>query len=57
MKFEDFNLHTSLIKSIKELKYTSPTSIQEKAIPIILKKNDVLGSAQICSTNFTSSNK
>mgnify|MGYP006086808057 FL=1 len=46
MKFEDFNLHTSLIKSIKELKYTSPTSIQEKAIPIILKKNDVLGSAQ-----------
>lgn len=46
MKFEDFNLHTSLIKSINELKYTSPTSIQEKAIPIILKKNDVLGSAQ-----------
>ncbi|MBT7896264.1 MAG: DEAD/DEAH box helicase [Flavobacteriales bacterium] len=46
MKFEDFNLHISLIKSINELKYTSPTSIQEKAIPIILKKNDVLGSAQ-----------
>ena len=46
MKFEDFNLHTSLIKSINELKYTSPTSIQEKAIPVILKKNDVLGSAQ-----------
>jgi len=46
MRFEELNLHTSLIKAIKELKYSYPTSIQEKAIPIILKKNDILGSAQ-----------
>ena len=46
MRFEELNLNTSLTKAIKELNYSSPTSIQEKAIPIILKKNDVLGSAQ-----------
>jgi ATP-dependent RNA helicase RhlE len=46
MRFEELNLHTSLTKAIKELKYSYPTSIQEKAIPKILKKNDILGSAQ-----------
>ena len=46
MRFEELNLNTLLTKAIKELNYSSPTSIQEKAIPIILKKNDVLGSAQ-----------
>jgi ATP-dependent RNA helicase RhlE len=46
MRFEELNLNTSLTKAIKELNYSSPTSIQEKAIPIILKKHDVLGSAQ-----------
>ena len=46
MKFENLNLHTSLIKAIKDLNYTYPTTIQERAIPIILKKNDILGSAQ-----------
>ena len=46
MRFEELNLNTLLTKAIKELNYSSPTSIQEKAIPIILKKHDVLGSAQ-----------
>ena len=46
MKFENLNLHTSLIKAIKDLNYTYPTTIQKRAIPIILKKNDILGSAQ-----------
>ncbi|WP_445586208.1 DEAD/DEAH box helicase [Sunxiuqinia sp. A32] len=34
------------MKALKEEKYTEPTTIQEKAIPLILKRNDVLGSAQ-----------
>ena len=46
MKFEDLNLHPTLLKAIKDQNYTQPTDIQQRAIPIILKKNDVLGSAQ-----------
>jgi ATP-dependent RNA helicase RhlE len=46
MKFEDLNLHPTLLKAVKDQNYTHPTAIQEQAIPILLKKNDVLGSAQ-----------
>ena len=46
MKFEDLNLHPSLLKAVKDQNYTHPTAIQKKAIPLALKKNDVLGSAQ-----------
>ena len=46
MKFEDLNLHPTLLKAVKDQNYTHPTTIQEQAIPLVLKKNDVLGSAQ-----------
>ena len=46
MKFDELNLHQSLTKAIEELKYETPTSIQQQAIPIILNNKDVLGSAQ-----------
>ena len=46
MKFEDLNLHPSLLKAVKDQNYTHPTAIQQQAIPLVLKKNDVLGSAQ-----------
>ena len=46
MRFEDLNLHPSLLKAVKDQNYTQPTAIQKKAIPLVLKKNDVLGSAQ-----------
>ena len=46
MRFEDLNLHPTLIKAVKDQNYTKPTAIQEKAIPLVLKRNDVLGSAQ-----------
>ena len=46
MKFEDLKLSHALLKAVKDQNYTSPTSIQEKAIPLILQENDVLGSAQ-----------
>ena len=46
MRFEDLNLHHSLLKAIKDQNYTQPTAIQKKAIPLVLKRNDVLGSAQ-----------
>lgn len=46
MKFEDLNLIAPVLKAVQEENYTTPTSIQEKAIPVILSRKDVLGSAQ-----------
>ncbi len=46
MRFEDLNLHPTLLKAVKYQNYTTPTAIQEQAIPLLLRKNDVLGSAQ-----------
>jgi len=46
MKFEDLNLHPTLLKAVKDQNYITPTAIQEQAIPLILKDNDVLGTAQ-----------
>tara|TARA_B100000767_G_scaffold274668_1_gene308434 strand:- start:1202 stop:2437 length:1236 start_codon:yes stop_codon:yes gene_type:complete len=46
MKFNNLNLIPSLLKAINEKGYTQPSPIQEKAIPLILKRKDVLASAQ-----------
>lgn len=46
MQFENLNIIEPVLRALKEQKYTEPTSIQEKAIPLILQKKDVLGSAQ-----------
>jgi ATP-dependent RNA helicase RhlE len=46
MLFEDLNIIEPILKAVKEEGYTEPTLIQEKAIPVILDRNDVLGSAQ-----------
>ena len=46
MKFEDLKLLPSILKALKDENYTEPTSIQAKSIPLVLKGEDVLGSAQ-----------
>lgn len=46
MQFEDLKIIKPILKALKEEKYAIPTTIQEKAIPLILNKRDVLGSAQ-----------
>lgn len=46
MQFEDLKIIKPILKALKEEKYSEPTAIQEKAIPHILNRNDVLGSAQ-----------
>jgi len=46
MLFEDLGIIKPLLKAIAENNYTEPTSIQVKAIPLVLKRNDVLGCAQ-----------
>ncbi|MDK2772506.1 MAG: DEAD/DEAH box helicase [Flavobacterium sp.] len=46
MQFSDFSIHRSILEAIKELNYTTPTPIQEQAIPEILEGNDIVGCAQ-----------
>ncbi len=46
MTFENLNIIAPILKALKDKNYTEPTLIQEKAIPLILKKNDIMGSAQ-----------
>ncbi len=46
MTFNDLQLLPSILKALKDENYTTPTSIQAKSIPLILKRKDVLGSAQ-----------
>jgi len=46
MQFKDLKIIEPLLRALKEKHYTTPTSIQERSIPLILKRNDVLGSAQ-----------
>ena len=46
MLFKDLGLSEALLKAISKKGYDAPTPIQAKAIPLILKGNDVLASAQ-----------
>lgn len=46
MRFDELQIIAPILKALKEKKYTEPTTIQEKAIPLILQRNDILGSAQ-----------
>ena len=46
MLFEDLAISSSIIKAVTEEGYTTPTPIQEQAIPIILEGRDIIGCAQ-----------
>jgi ATP-dependent RNA helicase RhlE len=46
ISFASLGLPSSLLDALTRLDYSAPTSIQEKAIPAILSKKDVLGIAQ-----------
>jgi len=46
MSFQSLGLSKALLKAIHNQGYNSPSPIQEKAIPLILKGKDVLASAQ-----------
>ena len=46
MSFQELNLSPKLINTLEQLNYTKPTKIQKKAIPIILKKQDILATSQ-----------
>lgn len=46
MLFKELNLIEPLLKALSAEGYTNPTPIQEKAIPVVLQKKDLLGCAQ-----------
>ena len=46
MTFTDFNINTPLLNALNDLGLTSPTTIQEKAYPVIMSGKDMVGIAQ-----------
>lgn len=46
MGFSKFKLNQSILEGIDAMQYTSPTPVQEQALPIILKNEDLMGFAQ-----------
>lgn len=46
MLFSELQLIPPILKALEEEGYTTPTPIQEKAIPIVLGGFDLLGCAQ-----------
>jgi ATP-dependent RNA helicase RhlE len=46
LQFQDLKLIAPILKALEAVGYTTPTPIQEQAIPIIFRKNDLLGCAQ-----------
>ncbi len=44
--FQDFNLPKSLQKALDEMGFTTPTPIQERAMPVIMSGRDMMGIAQ-----------
>jgi len=46
MTFNDLRITEPILKALKAEGYTHPTPIQEQSIPILLRRKDLLGSAQ-----------
>ncbi len=46
MTFKELNLIAPILEAVESEGYTTPTPIQERAIPLILARKDILGCAQ-----------
>lgn len=46
MQFSDLNLNSALVNALNDLNITIPTTIQERAFPVIMSGRDVVGIAQ-----------
>ncbi|MEO8625901.1 MAG: DEAD/DEAH box helicase [Candidatus Limnocylindrales bacterium] len=46
MTFEQFGLSAEILRAVTEQGYTTPTPIQDQAIPLVLAGRDVMGRAQ-----------
>jgi superfamily II DNA/RNA helicase len=46
MTFEEFNLNPAILKAVTACGYTTPTPVQEQAIPLVLSGSDLIATAQ-----------
>lgn len=46
MSFESLGLRAELLRAVSEQGYSTPTPIQQQAIPVVLEGRDLMGSAQ-----------
>lgn len=46
MSFKDLHLNKPILRAVAEAGYDNPTLIQEKTIPLIIEKNDIIATAQ-----------
>ncbi|MBE0602474.1 MAG: DEAD/DEAH box helicase, partial [Deltaproteobacteria bacterium] len=46
MQFQDFGFSPEILRAVNAMNYTTPTPIQEKAIPHVMEGRDILGTAQ-----------
>jgi len=46
MPFRALGLHADILKAVQETGYTEPTPIQSAAIPLVLRRRDLIGIAQ-----------
>lgn len=46
MNFDELNIIPEITKALQKTGYTTPTEIQQRAIPIVLNKKDLIGCAQ-----------
>jgi ATP-dependent RNA helicase RhlE len=46
MQFSDFPFHKLILKAVAEERFQIPTLVQQKAIPLVLEKKNVIVSAQ-----------
>jgi ATP-dependent RNA helicase RhlE len=46
LSFKTLNLSPKLLKTLKDIGYTTPTEIQTKSIPLLLKGKDILATSQ-----------
>src|SRR5258708_19816321 len=46
MSFQNLGLSDAVVHGVQSLGYVDPTPIQERCIPLILEKKDLIGSAQ-----------
>jgi len=46
MKFEELGLQDELLRAVSSEGYTTPTPVQERTIPVVLDRRDVLAGAQ-----------
>ncbi len=46
MKFDQLGLSAELLRAVNDQGYTTPTPVQEKSIPVVLERHDILAGAQ-----------